>query len=269
MLTDHEVRSIFDHLDARGDRLVQTSDIMGAIRGPMSSRSSRLALLAFDRLDKHEEGIIDAHAVASGYDASRHPDVLAGRRSAEAEYQDFLDSFDVGGEEEGRVTRKEFADYYANVGAALCDDSQLCHIIGCTWLPPADYTSFLESFNMGFAQPERLPNPQKMGSFVSRSQCDIISLLEKTDRISAIQNPASNPEKQSTSVYVTAPILRESVNAGVPYLLQKVGNILRSRGKDGFLNFQRRLRYTFNSVMVVNHNFLDMAGLPTPTKTRV
>ena len=148
------IYNFLDHHTVDNRRLLSIDDIMNAVRAasPLSPKAARLVQLAFDQIDVQGVNSVDAHAVASGYDASRHPDVLAGRRSAEAEYQDFLDSFDVGGEEEGRVTRKEFADYYANVGAALCDDSQLCHIIGCTWLGAEKSTTHTRSDSPAFIQ---------------------------------------------------------------------------------------------------------------------
>ena len=37
-------------------------------------------------------------------------------------YREFLDTFDVGGEVDGKVTRAEFENYYANVGASVDSD---------------------------------------------------------------------------------------------------------------------------------------------------
>ena len=57
-----------------------------------------------------------------GFDAARHPAVVAGRRSADEVYREFLDTFDVGGVVDGKVTRAEFDHYYHNVSCSIDDD---------------------------------------------------------------------------------------------------------------------------------------------------
>jgi hypothetical protein len=78
-------------------------------------------LLAFKCLDKDGNGFVEPADIVQCYDASRHPDVIAGRlaslprratspavvasgkRSANDVLQEFLDTFDVGGEKDGKV----------------------------------------------------------------------------------------------------------------------------------------------------------------------
>ena len=49
--------------------------------------------------------------------SSQHPDVLSGKRTAEAVRLELLDTFDFGGEKAGKVSREEFTDYR---GGNLC-----------------------------------------------------------------------------------------------------------------------------------------------------
>jgi hypothetical protein len=49
------------------------------------------------------------------YDASQHPDVTAGTRTAASVFKEFLDTFD-GGDQHGAVTPDEFLAYYTGVG---------------------------------------------------------------------------------------------------------------------------------------------------------
>ena len=39
--------------------------------------------MAFDRLDKDRSGFVDPEDVVDTYDASKHPDVLAGKKTKE------------------------------------------------------------------------------------------------------------------------------------------------------------------------------------------
>jgi Ca2+-binding EF-hand superfamily protein len=139
LFTDSEMRCIFDFLDSFGAssvdsrRLISTESLMDAVRAPLGPKSRRLVRFMFDRLDREGKGMVSAQDVAAAYDSSKHPDVAAGLRSAEAEYKDFLDGFDVGGEVEGMVTRGEFMGYFTNIAAAMDDEEAFCRLVEGTF----------------------------------------------------------------------------------------------------------------------------------------
>ncbi len=56
------------------------------------------------------------------FNSNQHPDVLAQRTTAKDIQKQFLESFDTGGVVEGKVTRQEFLQYYANIGASITND---------------------------------------------------------------------------------------------------------------------------------------------------
>lgn len=51
------------------------------------------------------------------YDGSKHPDVIAGKRTNNEILSEFLSTFD--GNNDGQVTMDEFAAYYNNVSASI------------------------------------------------------------------------------------------------------------------------------------------------------
>ena len=61
--------------------------------------------MAFNILDKDKSGVITLDEIASAYDASRHPDVIAGKTSERKVLLEFLDCFDAGNEKDGQVTK--------------------------------------------------------------------------------------------------------------------------------------------------------------------
>jgi len=122
------------------------------------------ALLMNPQLDASRAGAVDIGAVAKAYDSTQHPDVLAGKMTAKDAMASFLDTFDVGGEIEGRVratalryaphfamvvapypsprrifrpvcqvTKDEFLAYYTNVGAAIDEDAYFEALVGGVW----------------------------------------------------------------------------------------------------------------------------------------
>ena len=99
----------------------------------MSDRRVKLVDLAFDRLDRTGDGLLEPDDIIGVYNASRHPDVLTGRRSEEDVLKEFLDTFDIGGVHDGKVTREEFHNYYSNIGASIDNDDYFELMIRNAW----------------------------------------------------------------------------------------------------------------------------------------
>jgi hypothetical protein len=99
----------------------------------MSPRRKQLVGMAFSKMDKNGSGFLDPEDVIDTYDASKHPDVLAGKKTADEVLREFLDTFDVGGEKDGKVTRNEFENYYTNIGANIDNDDYFELMIRNAW----------------------------------------------------------------------------------------------------------------------------------------
>jgi calcyphosin len=76
---------------------------------------------AFTRLDKDGSGIVDVGDILKLYNASKHPDVIAGRKTPEDVFNEFLSTFETDSRD-GRVTFDEFKTYYTNLSASMADD---------------------------------------------------------------------------------------------------------------------------------------------------
>ena len=127
-LTAQERRAVFSHFDCDSSGFLNYEEFLMNVRGPLSQ--ARLGIIdeAFAVLDVNKDGAIAPDEIASKFDASRHPDVLRGKATEQDVYRDFLDTFDVGGVVDGKVTKEEFANYYANVSSSIDDDDyfELC-----------------------------------------------------------------------------------------------------------------------------------------------
>ena len=132
-LTESELRLLFDHFDVDRSSTIDFEEFIQGVRDPLSERRLRLVKLAFARLDKDGSGIVDAGEIASLYDASKHPDVIAGRSTPEQVLAIFLDTFDVGGVHDGKVTLEEFINYYTNIGANIDNDDYFELMIRNAW----------------------------------------------------------------------------------------------------------------------------------------
>ena len=68
---------------------------------------------------------MDINDIKDSYNASKHPDVVSGKREAESVLVEFLETFEThhnlkeGGQNDGRVTLEEFTEYYNNISISI------------------------------------------------------------------------------------------------------------------------------------------------------
>ena len=132
-LSDSELRMLFDHFDQDSSGSIDFEEFIQGVRDPLTPRRLNLVKMAYGKLDKDGNGIVDAAEVATMYDATRHPDVLSGSRTAEDVLTEFLDTFDVGGVKDGMVTQQEFINYYTNLGANIDNEDYFELMIRNAW----------------------------------------------------------------------------------------------------------------------------------------
>ncbi|KAJ1423524.1 hypothetical protein B484DRAFT_315850, partial [Ochromonadaceae sp. CCMP2298] len=128
-----ELSMLFQHFDKDNSGDIDFEEFVQAVKGPMTNRRRQLVALAFNKLDKDGSGTLEPDDIISTYDASHHPDVMAGKRTAADVLAEFLETFEVGGEKDGVVTRNEFENYYANVGASIDNEDYFELMIRNAW----------------------------------------------------------------------------------------------------------------------------------------
>ena len=132
-LSGAEVRTMFDYFNTDNRGTIDTEEFFKTVRTPLSESRLNLVKQAFAKLDLTGEGGIDAAMVASMYDSALHPDVIAGRSTAENILEEFLETFDVGGDIDGKVTLSEFVNYYTNIGASIDNEDYFNLALRNTW----------------------------------------------------------------------------------------------------------------------------------------
>lgn len=162
-LSDVDLRCLFKHLDRANQGSVPISDVLDLIREPMNSRRRQLVLAAFQFLDKLRLGALDPFDVVQCYDASRHPDVIAQRKTEEQLFQEFVDNFDVVDEtsntSEGKISPAQWEQYYHNVSFFVPDDDFFELTIRNTWqlpvsaIPPATSSTTTPSTSVSVLSP--------------------------------------------------------------------------------------------------------------------
>jgi len=132
-LSEREMQQLFQHFDRNQDGDLDYEEFLNGIKGPMNKRRLELVSLAFSMLDRNGNGILEPEELMQKYDATQHPEVLSGKRTANEILQEFLDTFDVGGEVDGKITEKEFQNYYSNVSSSIDNDDYFELMIRNAW----------------------------------------------------------------------------------------------------------------------------------------
>jgi len=132
-LEESELRMLFEHFDADCSGGIDLDEFVFGVRDPLSERRLNLVYQAFAKLDSDGSGVVTAEDISRLYDASKHPEVIAGRLTPQEVLRDFLDNFDVGGIVDGMVTREEFTNYYTNIGASIDNEDYFELMIRNAW----------------------------------------------------------------------------------------------------------------------------------------
>ena len=121
-LTPAEVDAVFKFFDKDGSQDIDFEEFLQGVRGPMSPARLRIIKLAFNMLDTDRSGILEPSELMDKYDTSMHPDVIAGKKTRTQVLREFLETFEVGEEVDGKVTYQEFENYYANISVSIDND---------------------------------------------------------------------------------------------------------------------------------------------------
>jgi hypothetical protein len=113
----------------------------------MSPIRREFVMKAFEKCDIDKNGVLELSDIKSSYNAKMHPDVKAGKKTEDEILLEFLDTFEVHhamktpGDRDGKVTPKEFLEYYNNVSASIDDDQYFELMITNAWnLNEANYS---------------------------------------------------------------------------------------------------------------------------------
>eukprot|EP01040_Poterioochromonas_malhamensis_P013753 gene13753-15162_t len=130
--TAAQIKLVFQSFDTDKSGGISYDEFIIRIRGQLNERRKNLVLLAFEILDADKSGIVDLDDIRAKYDASKHPDVISGKRTTDSVLSEFLDTFDTE-EKDGKVTPSEFCKYYSNVSASIDEDDYFELMIRNAW----------------------------------------------------------------------------------------------------------------------------------------
>jgi Ca2+-binding EF-hand superfamily protein len=125
----------------------------------MNNFRKRLVQQAFKKIDKDGSGFVDINDIRGTYNASRHPDVIQGKKTEDDILMEFLETFEAhhnimdSSAPDHIVTQEEFEEYYNNVSASCDNDQYFELMINNAWkMNEGD-----RSYSKGWANKEEQP----------------------------------------------------------------------------------------------------------------
>ena len=80
-VSDDNASILFDQFDTNRDGTLNIDEFLMAIRGELNDFRRALVEKAFRKIDKDSSGVIDIDDIKDIYNASKHPDVIQGRKT--------------------------------------------------------------------------------------------------------------------------------------------------------------------------------------------
>ena len=127
-----------------------------AIRGELNDKRLGLVQKAFKMIDKDGSGFLDPDDIRNTYNASKHPDVLEGKKSEEQVLVEFLETFEMhlnlrdNKSSDGKVSLPEFEEYYKNISASIDNDDYFTLMMNNSWNLRGDASPY-KKYEKGWA----------------------------------------------------------------------------------------------------------------------
>jgi len=135
-LSPDQVTKLFNYFDHDSSGAIDYNEFLRAARGPLPAARRKLVLQAFRALDAQGDGngVLTVEDIEPYYDASRHPDVVAGRLDKGSALRHFLDGFEgVMGDRDGVITVQEWLEHYEDISASIDSDDYFAAMMAKTW----------------------------------------------------------------------------------------------------------------------------------------
>ena len=137
--SDAEIRTLYDYFDSDKSGSIDYDEFIRALRGPMNPNRKKIVMQAYRKLDRDGNGYVDISDIKGVYNASKHPDVLQGKKTEDQILLEFLETFETqhsmrnNGAPDHIVTDEEFIEYYNNISASIDNDEYFTLMMNNAW----------------------------------------------------------------------------------------------------------------------------------------
>lgn len=138
-LSEKDAHRAFVIFDRDGNGSINYEEFLRSVRGEMNQFRRDFAVKAFRIMDKDKSGVLGITDIKGTYNAKKHPDVIAGKRTEDEILFEFLDTFEahhsdkVEDRRDGNVSMAEWLEYYNNVSMSIDDDAYFELMMNNAW----------------------------------------------------------------------------------------------------------------------------------------
>ena len=138
-VADEHVSLVFTAFDLNRDGTINYDEFLRMMRGDLSPLRVQLVKKAFAKLDRDGSGVVDINDIRGVYNASKHPDVVSGKKTEDQVFKEFLETFEMhhnihnGTQADGSITLDEFVEYYTNISASIDNDEYFALMMNNAW----------------------------------------------------------------------------------------------------------------------------------------
>ena len=119
-------------LDTNGDGNVNYDDFLTGLRGSLNGTRNNVVTAAFAKFDTDGVGSVKASDLRAAINVASHPKVVSGDITEDEAFLEFLSNFGDKNND-GRITKTEWCDYYAAISANVVDDEHFCNMMSLNW----------------------------------------------------------------------------------------------------------------------------------------
>lgn len=132
-LTEADITKLFSAFEKDGKSGINYEEFLDALRPEMSASRKTAVENVFKHLDKTGDGVVSVEDLKGVYSAKNHPKVLKKEVTEEQLLKKFLNIFESNSSVDGKVTKKEFFDYYSGLSKSIDDDEYFITVVKMSW----------------------------------------------------------------------------------------------------------------------------------------
>lgn len=131
-LTKDETDLLLGHFDTDHDGNVNFDEFLVGLRGKLNEARQAVVDQAFCKFDSDGSGVVTASDLRCVYSCSAHPKVISGEITEDEAFLEFLANFGDKNND-GKITKCEWDDYYAAVSSSVDNDDHFCMLMTTAW----------------------------------------------------------------------------------------------------------------------------------------
>uniref|UniRef100_A0A7S3IWQ0 EF-hand domain-containing protein n=1 Tax=Strombidium inclinatum TaxID=197538 RepID=A0A7S3IWQ0_9SPIT len=131
-LTKEETNVLLSHFDTEQDGHVNFDEFLTAIRGRMCPARQEVVDIVFSKFNADGSDKVTASDLRVCYSVEAHPKVVSGEITEDEAFLEFLANFGDKNND-GKITKTEWDDFYAAVSSAIDNDDHFVQLMKQAW----------------------------------------------------------------------------------------------------------------------------------------